>query len=63
MNFYNFNCCLYYIINMTDVNLTDIVQKIVRLNELQEKLQERQQQLREIIDDIQNIKTEIEELI
>lgn len=48
---------------MTDVNLTDIVQKIVRLNELQEKLQERQQQLREIIDDIQNIKTEIEELI
>lgn len=48
---------------MTDVNLTDIVQKIVRLNELKEKLQERQQQLREIIDDIQNIKTEIEELI
>jgi len=48
---------------MTDVNLTDIVQKIVRLKELQEKLQERQQQLREIIDDIQNIKTEIEELI
>tara|TARA_B100000282_G_C31471571_1_gene371533 strand:+ start:132 stop:278 length:147 start_codon:yes stop_codon:yes gene_type:complete len=48
---------------MTDVNLTDLVQKIVRLNELQEKLQERQQQLREIIDDIQNIKTEIEELI
>ena len=48
---------------MTDVNLNDIVQKIVRLNELQEKLQERQQQLREIIDDIQNIKTEIEELI
>lgn len=48
---------------MTDVNLTDIVQKIVRLNELQEKLQERQQKLREIIDDIQNIKTEIEELI
>ena len=48
---------------MTDVSLTDLVQKIVRLNELQEKLQERQQQLREIIDDIQNIKTEIEELI
>tara|TARA_B100000925_G_C21827759_1_gene395772 strand:+ start:524 stop:670 length:147 start_codon:yes stop_codon:yes gene_type:complete len=48
---------------MTDVNLTDLARKIVRLNELQEKLQERQQQLREIIDDIQNIKTEIEELI
>lgn len=48
---------------MTDVNLTNIVKKIVRLNELQEKLQERRQQLREIIDDIQNIKTEIEELI
>ena len=48
---------------MTDVNLTDLARKIVRLNELQEKLQERQQELREIIDDIQNIKTEIEELI
>ena len=48
---------------MTDVNLTDLARKIVRLNELQEKLQERQQQLREIINDIQNIKTEIEELI
>ena len=48
---------------MTDVNLTDLARKIVRLNELQEKLQERQQQLRDIIDDIQNIKTEIEELI
>ena len=34
---------------MTDVNLTDIVQKIVRLNELQEKLQERQQQLKELL--------------
>ena len=47
---------------MTDVNLTDLARKIVRLNELQEKLQERKQQLREIIDDIQNIKTEIENL-
>ena len=32
---------------MTDVNLTDLARKTVRLNELQEKLQERQQQLRD----------------
>lgn len=48
---------------MTDVNLNNIIQKLVRLNELQEKLQERHEQLKEIINDIQNIKTEIEELI
>jgi len=48
---------------MADVDLRGIIQKLARLNELQEKLQERHNQLKEIIDDIQNIKTEIEELI